>query len=570
MLGNAGETVICLEENGFYQHPSDCQKYFQCAYGVAYEYTCHNGTLWNDKLKFCDWKENVDCNLSGSESESITTTVSTSTASETTILLPEESCPGTFCGLESLEPITEEVKTQRETATCHLVSDQVNSIVPLSSANPQNVKNVEAIFPETMFNEFFPERNSAYTYSNFLKAIGKYPSICSSASLCPKILANMFGHIQQETANLVYLEEIIKSPYCKDDKQWLVDGYPCVTGQMYYGRGSKQLSWNYNYGAFSNAMFGDAMVLLNNPDLVASTWLNFAASMWFFVTPQPPKPSMLQVLDGTWNQNSHDMASNLIPGFGVTTMIINGEEECRGWSQEAENRAAYYTEYAKQFNVNIEGEKLLCNDMHQFSEEGSTGSLALYWAPESSCSLVTWQTAFSALIEGNYNRCQGLTPQCSNENEVTVSTTTTTEEPVTSTLTPESITTSTTTIETSTSPSDLTDCTVICVDAYGFYPNPCDCKKYYQCADSVAYGYTCQDGTLWNDELNYCDWEKNVDCNSASSESESTTTTSEIAETTEPASSESTECTETTSMKVVCYYSTWPYYREGKSIREHN
>jgi len=27
--------------------------------------------------------------------------------------------------------------------------------------------------------------------------------------------------------------------------------------QKYYGRGAKQLSYNYNYGPFSDAMFGD-------------------------------------------------------------------------------------------------------------------------------------------------------------------------------------------------------------------------------------------------------------------------------------------------------------------------
>ena len=38
--------------------------------------------------------------------------------------------------------------------------------------------------------------------------------------------------------------------------------YPCSPGKQYYGRGAKQLSWNYNYGAFSVAMFGDVHTLL--------------------------------------------------------------------------------------------------------------------------------------------------------------------------------------------------------------------------------------------------------------------------------------------------------------------
>ena len=53
---------------------------------------------------------------------------------------------------------------------------------------------------------------------------------------------------------------MFQSPYCATWNDWVVKAYPCASGQMYYGRGSKQLSWNYNYGAFSQAIFGDAQV----------------------------------------------------------------------------------------------------------------------------------------------------------------------------------------------------------------------------------------------------------------------------------------------------------------------
>ena len=39
-------------------------------------------------------------------------------------------------------------------------------------------------------------------------------------------------------------------------------------------------------------MYGDTETLLSAPELVADTWLNFASAFWFFVTPQPPKPSI--------------------------------------------------------------------------------------------------------------------------------------------------------------------------------------------------------------------------------------------------------------------------------------
>lgn len=428
--------IKCQDPNGFYPHPTDCEKYYQCGGGIPYEYSCSSGTLWNDQLKNCDY--NVQCSSESVTSESTTKSSTieqiTTTTSVSVITNGESaSCLATICGKSTSEPISEEVRSQRDAASCTLDNASVEAIEPLRSSNPQNVKNVEAIFPESTFNQFFPDRHAAYTYSNFLKAIGKYPSICKTTEHCPRILANMFGHIQQETANLVYIEEINKSAYCADWSAWVVEAYPCVSGQMYYGRGAKQLSWNYNYGAFSNAMFGDSMVLLNNPDLVATTWLNFAASMWFYVTPQPPKPSMLQVLDGSWIPNAHDLASNLVAGFGVTTMIIIGAIECGSGSQQAQNRANYYTEYAKQLGVDISGEKLLCNDMQQFSKEGSAGGIAMYWAPEIQCSLVTWQTAYSALIEGDYSKCKGISPDCSSSETTSFSSETSTTMKIEST-----------------------------------------------------------------------------------------------------------------------------------------
>ena len=42
--------------------------------------------------------------------------------------------------------------------------------------------------------------------------------------------------------------------------------------------------------------------------------------------------------------------------------------------------------------------------MGQFDARGSANP-AIYWAPEQSCKLVTWQTAFTALVEGQRAEC---------------------------------------------------------------------------------------------------------------------------------------------------------------------
>ena len=73
------------------------------------------------------------------------------------------------------------------------------------------------------------------------------------------------------------------------------------TDKHYFGRGALQLKWDYNYGAFPNSIFGDAKVLLENPERVASEgWLAFASALWIYMTPVSPKPSMHDIVAGFW------------------------------------------------------------------------------------------------------------------------------------------------------------------------------------------------------------------------------------------------------------------------------
>ena len=283
----------------------------------------------------------------------------------------------------------------------------VEFIKPLNPSNPTNVKNAEKVVSEATFKDLFPNRNSAFTYENFLKAIGKYPSICANAATCKKIIANMFGHFGQETAGLKYVEEINKATYCEGwQSAWAKVAYPCQSGKQYFGRGAKQLSHDFNYGAFSNAMFGTPMLLLKQPELVATTWLNFASGMWFFVTPQSPKPSILDVIEGRWKPNAVDKASGLVNGFGTSIQIINGGLECAGGPhpQKAVSRARYFKDYASKLGLDISGEELSCAYMGKFSTSGSNGEQRLYWQSPG-CTAGTYQSPYSTLVEGDYARC---------------------------------------------------------------------------------------------------------------------------------------------------------------------
>ncbi|MCE2572859.1 chitinase [Motilimonas eburnea] len=322
----------------------------------------------------------------------------------------------------------------------------VEAVVPLRADNPENVRRAETIVSEADWDFLFPIRHENYTYQRFLQAIAKFPAFCrtyedgrNSDEICKRSLATMFAHFIQETGanapnwegaqgnpvwrqGLYYVREMHKQetdttgPYnaCSG---WQGERWPCQ-GKSYFGRGAKQLSWNYNYGPFSEAMFGDKMVLLKNPELVADTWLNLASAVFFYLYPQPPKPSMLHVIDGTWQPNAADKANGIEHGFGSTIQIINGAFECGKGSTtyQARNRIDYYQRITAYLNLDITGEKLDCADMKAFNTDGA-GALMINWDKDwgwnadtpgnhsFKCKLAPYQTAYSAWNKGDYEMC---------------------------------------------------------------------------------------------------------------------------------------------------------------------
>ncbi|WP_394327796.1 glycoside hydrolase family 19 protein [Aeromonas salmonicida] len=282
--------------------------------------------------------------------------------------------------------------------------------------------------------------------------MAKFPAFCGDYSdgrnaeaICRKSLATMFAHFAQETGGheswrpepewrqgLVWVREMgwteqMRGGYnaeCRPDV-WQGQQWPCgkfENGEFksYFGRGAKQLSYNYNYGPFSEAMFGTVRTLLDNPEKVADTWLNLASAVFFFVYPQPPKPSMLHVIDGTWQPNDYDRQNGLVPGFGVTTQIINGGVECGGAAEHAQsqNRITYYQAQAQYLGVPVPADEVLgCKSMKYFDEAGA-GALPIYWENDWSyvpgnpnggksyaCKLVGYQTRFSAFKARDYSQC---------------------------------------------------------------------------------------------------------------------------------------------------------------------
>ncbi len=178
----------------------------------------------------------------------------------------------------------------------------------------------ESIVSRDAYGAMFPKRNALYAYDSMIAAIGKYPQFCNEGSdeQRRREAAAFLANIAHETTGgwpaapegpyawgLYYIEEVGCenggcTQYCDPNNTT----YPCKPGKTYHGRGPMQLSWNYNYGAVGQALGID---LLSNPDLVKSDGaIALQTALWFWMTPQSPKPSCHAVMSGGWTPSPDD------------------------------------------------------------------------------------------------------------------------------------------------------------------------------------------------------------------------------------------------------------------------
>ncbi|EJL6394662.1 chitinase [Vibrio navarrensis] len=334
----------------------------------------------------------------------------------------------------------------------------VEAIEPGASSNPENVKRVERVFPQSEWDFLTQMAAPEYTYTRFLRAVGKFPAFCgeysdgrNSDAICKKSIVTAFAHFSQETGGHIAKDNVSDNPLALEEWQqalvhvremgwsegqagymtgcgqndWQNQRWPCEAGQGYFGRGAKQLSYHFNYGAFSEVMFdGDATVLLKNPALVADSWLNLASAIWFFLTPQAPKPAMLHVIDRTWVPSQREIDAGIGYGFGTTINVINGGIECGEQNKnkgQPVNRIRYWEGLAEHYQIPIEAdEKNTCWQQTPYGSlnlNGATDVLYTNWdgnwkyyadrpgGYSFECELVGFQTAYSALVPGDYEKC---------------------------------------------------------------------------------------------------------------------------------------------------------------------
>lgn len=269
-------------------------------------------------------------------------------------------------------------------------------IKPLCEMNTQRSKTALTHWlNQKKWNEIFPHRfgeqnrfvhpNSSdfYSFRNFVRAARYFPTFISGSAVIQKReLAAFLANIAQETSGgwdnapggyfkwgLYYLEEkqnAVKNLYADTTQK----NYPPVAGVNYHGRGPKQLSWNYNYGQFSEAWYGNKDTLLLHPErLIEDPVLSFASAIWFWMTAQFPKPSCHDIMTDKWKPTETDLQKNRVPGFGTTVNVINGGVEC-GLKSElptTQHRYAYYQYFCRYFHVKP-GENITCTNQTPFGQ----------------------------------------------------------------------------------------------------------------------------------------------------------------------------------------------------------
>ena len=269
----------------------------------------------------------------------------------------------------------------------------VDAIKPRAASNPDNVKRVERVFTESDWDYLTQMAAPEYTYERFLRAVGKFPAFAANIPmaampmpsakihhhrLCPFRPGDRRPHRQGEYLRQPAGAGGVAAGAGARARDGLVGGADRLHHRLWPERlaeqevalqhrpglfhcGAKQLSYHFNYGAFSEAMFdGDASVLLNNPGLVADSWLNLASAIWFFLTPQAPKPAMLHVIDRTWVPSQREIAAGIGYGFGTTINVINGGIECGEQNKnkgQPVNRIRYWEGLAEHYQIPVKADE---------------------------------------------------------------------------------------------------------------------------------------------------------------------------------------------------------------------
>jgi hypothetical protein len=201
-----------------------------------------------------------------------------------------------------------------------------------------------------------------------------YSTFCSESKMEKKELAAFLAHIAHETRNGEngkYDDGLMLTHELDTNSVYVIPNkiYTEVQGRKYYGRGPLQLSYNGNYGAASEVIYGNKNFLLNKPEtLELDPVISFESAIYFWMTPQAKKPSAHEVISSDWSPNELEKKAGYKAGFGMTINIINGAVECNQGDKQLgmNDRIAFYQFFLKRFKVIDKDCVCSCSHMSPF------------------------------------------------------------------------------------------------------------------------------------------------------------------------------------------------------------
>ncbi|CAK4392464.1 unnamed protein product [Aphanomyces euteiches] len=214
-------------------------------------------------------------------------------------------------------------------ATCRPGGDQCASSTPTPSSGGGS--GLARFLSADRFNQLFPSHKDIYTYDNMVKYSTEFEPFANSgnADSDKRELATFLAHTTHETGFLQFATE-------QYDPNHLPSYYPWV------GRGALQLTGDYNYQGFAQAIGQDVK---NQYWLVDSKQdLVWRSAFWW------------------WHASGMHRIASQLNQFGLTINTINGGFECGSNPSNPDGqrcRIQYFKNYCQLFGIDP-GSNLYC------------------------------------------------------------------------------------------------------------------------------------------------------------------------------------------------------------------
>ena len=309
-----------------------------------------------------------------------------------------------------------------------------------------NVERVNRVLSSQGYTHIFSGATGGLAvYNDFLKAVARFPAFCGGFTnntiltddqLCAKELATIFAHCAFETGKndtkdattpawRQGLAKLIPDG-CPDDETCPVEGntedslFAGVDGVKYYGRGPLRIHGNRLVGQFSKAFLGDESLLTEPSPLETDGYISWGSALWMYMTMFSPNPSGHMLVAGLYELNEKDSRSGARYGFGLTTVIYKGKEEC-GRNSTSTNpaiRYEYYLKLVEYWSIPIDTSEMgTCGAISSLTNDRHYKNLFWDYQPaeteedEDGCTPVNYPTPWSLLTLSGYDDCVAEGPE---------------------------------------------------------------------------------------------------------------------------------------------------------------